>query len=398
MNLEIAIKDLLPNPFRDMAHYKINKKKVEQLIQSFKTTGFWPVLIGRKNAAGKVEIAFGHHRKAAGEELYGSAHKVLIIIQELSDAEMLKMMANENQQDFSSSFVAEMETIEAVVKAFAAGKISLRAPKPVPGKGFPSIRFAPSFLAQSLSEEEAFLGTKQPGYLPSSVAEFLGWLKPGGQVQERVRLALAALELQEQGYLEVEQLEGLGTMACERVIRNTAKSRDKKLAALERAREYLEKLEAEAAEARGTPRAKEVAGRLKEARSLYALAEKEAKRKPAEVAAELSAHEKDRRKKDKEAEEVAAVTGEEPAEQLPDIEEVAHSLGGQISNYLSGRERTGKQLKEVIDYRQSLDDGTRAYLAGALERLAKRSAKLAAELSGEQKQLPNSEHGRLLAA
>jgi ParB-like chromosome segregation protein Spo0J len=82
---KVAIKDLLPNPFRNMEHYRIPEVKVEALIRSFNTTGFWPNVIVRKTSDGKFEKAFGHARTAAGERLYGKNHKIDVVVMDLTD-------------------------------------------------------------------------------------------------------------------------------------------------------------------------------------------------------------------------------------------------------------------------------------------------------------------------
>jgi hypothetical protein len=142
MHVKIKIKDIDPNPYRNMDHYKIDEKKVQRLMQSYDTVGYWPIIIGRR-VGKKVQIAFGHHRWVALKKFYKNHdHEIEIIIIDLSDEDMLKYMANENQQDFASSFIVEMETVHAVVKAFADGQIELNSPSMTSGRG---LRCAPGF-------------------------------------------------------------------------------------------------------------------------------------------------------------------------------------------------------------------------------------------------------------
>jgi ParB-like chromosome segregation protein Spo0J len=63
--MQIAVKDLLPNPFRHLERYPINQEKVEMLARSIKDTSFWDNIVARKatnGSVGKFEIAYGHHR------------------------------------------------------------------------------------------------------------------------------------------------------------------------------------------------------------------------------------------------------------------------------------------------------------------------------------------------
>ena len=99
-----------------MKTYRINEEKVEELIASFKSTHFWPNIVGRKTANGKVEIAYGHHRKKAGEKHYGKDHKIEVIIEDLDDATMIKMMAAENGDFWKTDFITEMENVATVVE------------------------------------------------------------------------------------------------------------------------------------------------------------------------------------------------------------------------------------------------------------------------------------------
>ncbi|GAH85311.1 unnamed protein product [marine sediment metagenome] len=47
--MKVKIKDLEPNPFRDMDHYPINPEKIESLKNSISQTGFWDNILARKS-------------------------------------------------------------------------------------------------------------------------------------------------------------------------------------------------------------------------------------------------------------------------------------------------------------------------------------------------------------
>jgi len=140
---EFKIKDIKPNPFRHLDRYPINREKVAALRESLRTTGFWDNLLARK-INGSPELAYGHHRLIALEEEYGPDHQINLIIQDLSNETVLKIMARENREEWSHDVSVEQETVRAVVEALGQGDIEL----PAPNKKTPHnvIRYAPSFI------------------------------------------------------------------------------------------------------------------------------------------------------------------------------------------------------------------------------------------------------------
>lgn len=48
-------------------------------------------------------------------------------------------------------------------------------------------------------------------YTAETVGRFLGWVKRGGRVQDKVKTALTALQFIEEGILTEKDFEGLGT-------------------------------------------------------------------------------------------------------------------------------------------------------------------------------------------
>src|SRR5262245_56106950 len=98
--MKIKLKDLEPNPFRNIKEYPIKKDKVKSLVKSINDTTFWDNIVVRESPTkkGKYEVAYGHHRLMALQHIYGknSRHEVDIPKRDLSDEMMLKIMANEN--------------------------------------------------------------------------------------------------------------------------------------------------------------------------------------------------------------------------------------------------------------------------------------------------------------
>jgi ParB-like chromosome segregation protein Spo0J len=190
--MRIAVKDLQPNPFRHLDRYPIRRDKVDALKASIRSTEFWDNLVARKNGSG-YEIAYGHHRLVALQEL--GVKGVDIPVRDLDDATMLKIMANENMEEWGASAEVEQETVRAAVQAFAEGKIKLAEPKVMSANAKKAenvkVRFAPSFVAVSFSRRRENENGKV--YTAKTVAEFLNWK------DWKVESALSALALNEHG-------------------------------------------------------------------------------------------------------------------------------------------------------------------------------------------------------
>ena len=135
--MRFKLRDVEPNPFRDMSRYPIDRRKIAALQLSMDQTTFWDNIVARQ-VKNKAQIAYGHHRLIALKEKYGPNYEIDLILRDLSDTDMILVMANENMEEWSSSPAVEQETVRAVVLAYAADKIDL----PEPEVGKPGIRYA----------------------------------------------------------------------------------------------------------------------------------------------------------------------------------------------------------------------------------------------------------------
>jgi len=176
----IALDAIEPNPYRHIEKYPVNREKVAALMQSYGTSGFWNGSIQARphpTKPGTFQVAFGHHRVIAARELAetDAQFKTLgLVISKRSDADMLRMMADENRAEFKHDMAVTIETISAVIDAYAAGEITLEAVSAKPN--------TPEFHL--------------PGgkcYSLATVARFLGWVKPSdGQATRGCREAFDA--------------------------------------------------------------------------------------------------------------------------------------------------------------------------------------------------------------
>ena len=101
--IEVALKDVLPNPYREIEEYGLDEHKLESLEKSINTTGFWNNLMARQNAQGALEIAYGHHRIQAAKNALGEDYVHTFAVANIPDYRMLQMMADENKDDWGNS-------------------------------------------------------------------------------------------------------------------------------------------------------------------------------------------------------------------------------------------------------------------------------------------------------
>jgi len=174
---KIPLSKIVANPYRKMDTYPIREDKLEALAASMGRTGFWENVIGRQKN-GKVELAYGHHRWVVFERVYPGA-SMPINLRDISDADMLRMMADENMQEWGTNALIEQETIRAVVLAYADGDIELKKPK-LGERGGKGLRNAPGFRIVKGADFKGLKNCPKP-YNAESIARFLGWMS-GDQV------------------------------------------------------------------------------------------------------------------------------------------------------------------------------------------------------------------------
>ncbi len=112
--MKIAVKDIEPNPYRNLKKYPLSRSKIEGLMVSFKEAGYHGGLLARKHPtkSGKYQIAFGHHRLQALKDMkieYASDTAV----HELSDDMMHKKMFVENHETWGARPCCVLENVEA---------------------------------------------------------------------------------------------------------------------------------------------------------------------------------------------------------------------------------------------------------------------------------------------
>ena len=231
--MKFALKDIKPNPFRQLNKYPVVPAKVDKLKKSIKQTGFWDNVVARL-VDDKPELSHGHNRLAALRELYGPKHEIDLIVRDFSDAKMIQSMAAENDEDFGSNLSVFFESVKAAVQALGEGRITAEEmPLELAEKARESyIRYAPSFVPGRPSVEP---GSTHP-YTAGSLATFLGILDSEDRAPEKLEAVLNALELIERKIITERDTENLGVKTLLKMTRDKKKEHVIRVERLEKAR------------------------------------------------------------------------------------------------------------------------------------------------------------------
>jgi hypothetical protein len=207
----VPLSKIKDNPYRDKKRNPVDQARVEQLVESIGTTGFWKGIYGRE-VEKFVEIAFGHTRVDAARK--ACVKEIPVEIEELTDSDMLMRMTRENLR---GELLVSLEAVSAAVKAYGAGTVSFSTPDPKTNKNV--LRYAPSYVPGKASVAPS---ATHP-YTADVLARFLGgvYIRPDGHAQPSVLAALGILEMEER------KVEGFS----ERTLRTVADEGDRYLGA-----------------------------------------------------------------------------------------------------------------------------------------------------------------------
>jgi nitrogen regulatory protein PII len=361
------IKNIAANPFRHIERYPIRKEKVAALRESLQKTGFWDNVVARVRN-GKAEIAYGHHRLFALKEEYGPTHKVDLIIKDLDDETMLQIMARENMEEWGSSAVVEQETVRAVVEAYADGLIELlNVPK---NTDINLIRYAPSFI-----RGEPSAATREVRYTATTVAAFLGW------DLQKVKDALSALELIEDGILKESDFDGLNTSQARAVLEQARTARRRRDTTAEVHRQQAESAKKDAAKAENESERQRALLRERKAREKAEQFKIEGRQKATVVGRAVSSSLKKGEISYKQARDVANRVDARKKEPPPDIDRFAERLTTQLNLILDRRDDHAVKLDELVRFRKDLAERRRHNLVAVLERISERALNYARQFS-----------------
>jgi len=239
----VPLDKIKDSPFRNKKRNPIDNDKVKHIAESVTATDFWKGIQGRE-VSGFIEVAFGHHRVDAARLL--GMKEIPIEVLALSDADMLQRMTRENLR---GDLPAALEVVEATIKAYADGTVTLDAPSPKTNSKW--IRYAPSYKQASSPS-----GGEHP-YTADTLARFLGgvYLKPTDKTaQDSIPAALGVLELEERGVdmpaasLHVNDVDPSGRYkSAKKVLKAVEETRTKVVRVQQRAEKSAEEIAAEKA-------------------------------------------------------------------------------------------------------------------------------------------------------
>lgn len=251
---KVAISQLRPNPFRELDDYPIDREKVDKLKESISETGFWGTIVARKKG-NAYEIAFGHHRQVALVELQqegviGKSEKVDIIVRDLTNEQMIQLMARENLEEWGTNAYIEAQTVESTIRAYGAGEIEL------PEVSKDTRKDAIRYVRPTSGARDDYPLTGDKHYTVESVAQFLGWSKSDGRPNHACKVAFEMLDAFELGIVSRKELRGVKRdVAREIIAKAMALHREQERIAEER-RRMAKEAEKRAADEEDTRKAK----------------------------------------------------------------------------------------------------------------------------------------------
>jgi hypothetical protein len=180
--MKVNVKDLGPNPYRNLKKYPLDNKKINDLIISIKQNGFWGGLLVREHPAkpGKYQLAFGHHRWAALKKL-GYEWAVETIVCKLSDDDMHHRMFAENHETWGMRPACVLENVES-----ARNRLNSILAKYKTWDDFRSGENSRPIF--EISSEPEFRSIKGKGAGRETILKYLGGLYNENQVRQALNM------------------------------------------------------------------------------------------------------------------------------------------------------------------------------------------------------------------
>jgi hypothetical protein len=172
--VKIKIKNLMPNPFREIDCYPLDEARLTALQNSIENTGFWDNILCRKHGV-NYEIAYGHHRLEALRRLYGDKYEVDIPCKKIGDADMVKIMADENITIYEHDPKVIVETVRIAKEFLETNLTELEKVGAIGGTDFGNIE---TFMAR----------VKKDGVGRNILMAFLGGNWPKNKIAAALRI------------------------------------------------------------------------------------------------------------------------------------------------------------------------------------------------------------------
>jgi len=184
--MQIKVSDIKPNPFRfaGMNICPLDEAVVKKLLASIKENEFWDNIPVRNAPDGKgYELGYGHHRLEALKRLKIKEIEITKVFK-WDDAHMLRVMANENMENWGAKPAIVIHAVEEVNRFLSENLKGLQWDKGKAGKFTHLFEGRGGFLdAEAEHRKTGFWGSR-------TITNFLG----AAWDRNNVRLALDILK------------------------------------------------------------------------------------------------------------------------------------------------------------------------------------------------------------
>jgi len=204
--MKVRVEELQFNPYRNIEKYPVDRKKVEALKISITETSFWDNILARHNKKG-YEIAYGHHRLIALQEL--KVIEVDIPVRDIDDGTMLRIMANENMDEWKQSPGVILETVRATRDFLTSELAKYDSLKDIKKSGI--VNLIDLF---DLPNEQSFQTLKTKGVGQTTILKFLG----GNWKQHMIQDAITTLDRIKEGVIDEGVITKLPSMHHVRAV------------------------------------------------------------------------------------------------------------------------------------------------------------------------------------
>jgi ParB-like nuclease domain len=195
--MQVNLKSLRPNPFRDFVVDPIDSDAVSKITDSINEDGFWGGVVARKNKSGELEIAAGHHRIEAAKQCGITVAD--IFVGQIDDEAMIRIYARENSTQRGNGSTAVAGTVASAIRYLARQSLTF-------GREIASEKRGAKVGDQGIGEpaiSDFFKG--QSGIGKSVVRQQLKNLKESGDYDRIIGEVIADVEAQQAA--ELKRLE-----------------------------------------------------------------------------------------------------------------------------------------------------------------------------------------------
>jgi hypothetical protein len=217
--VKIKLIDLKTNPYRDLKKYPIKQERVDALKASIQQTGFWDNVLARPSGK-QYELAYGHNRLVALQQL--GIEEIDIPIKDISDADMVRIMATENREQYDENQAILIETVQTV-RDFLSRELAKYEVWEEAEKSFEFV----GLFGKNNNPRASFAQVKSKGIGIQTICDFLG----GGWKQWKIQHALEVINSTEINPEAIKEFQSTGmgvafTKAIKEINRDSKKPVD----------------------------------------------------------------------------------------------------------------------------------------------------------------------------